>query len=360
VDIVVSETAAEEGHQDDDPSPPADLLAFAPNCQLSDHIPPAHLAKLMSDAINKHTSKGPNTRSVNASIALHNTAPIVYLISRSTHVDAYRDALIDSGSNGGLAGKEMCIIETYDNGHTVDIEGIDRHCMCQIPLGSAGAVVKTQLGPVIAVVHNYTLIGQGKTIHSVGQIEAYHHCVHDKSIKVGGLQSIHTFDGYILPLNICIGLLYLSMRPFTDEEWDSLPHIILTSECEWDPSSLDRELDNDEKWFDALSKEVECPLKGIFNLRGEYEKRTVLFHDSVAHIPVDKAYLINARGITQHNEPDYELLHPKFGWLSADIIWETFCNTTQYVQIPGRDILKKRYKSPFLLSMCFEIRQISQ
>jgi hypothetical protein len=102
------------------------------------------------------------------------------------------------------------------------------------------------------------------------------------SIKVGGLQLIHTFDGYILPLNICIGLLYLSMCPFTDEEWDSLPHIILMSEREWDPSSLDRELDNDEK-FDALMEEVEYPLKGIFNLRGEYERRTVLFHYSVAH-----------------------------------------------------------------------------
>jgi hypothetical protein len=45
-------------------------------------------------------------------------------------VDAYGEALIDSGSNGGLAGKEMRVIETYDSGCTVDIEGIDRHCMC--------------------------------------------------------------------------------------------------------------------------------------------------------------------------------------------------------------------------------------
>jgi hypothetical protein len=59
VDIVVSDTVAEEGGQDDDASPPADLLAFATNCQSSDHIPPAHLVKLMSDVINKHTSKVP-------------------------------------------------------------------------------------------------------------------------------------------------------------------------------------------------------------------------------------------------------------------------------------------------------------
>jgi hypothetical protein len=128
----------------------------------------------MSDAINKHTSKCSNKQSVNASIMHYNTAPAVYMISCSAHVDAYGEALINSGSNGGLAGKEMHIIETCDNGRTVDIEGIDQHHMCRIPLGSAGAVVKTQLGPAIAVVHNYALIGQGRTIHSVGQIEAYH------------------------------------------------------------------------------------------------------------------------------------------------------------------------------------------
>jgi hypothetical protein len=96
-----------------------------------------------------------------------------------------------------------------------------------------------------------------------------------------------------------------------------------------------------------LTEEVDYPLKGIFNLRGEYEKCTVLYHDSVPYVPVDKLYYVHARGVTQHNEPDYESLRPKFGWLSKDIIKETFNRTTQYVRLPGSEILKKRYKSPF-------------
>jgi hypothetical protein len=40
---------------------------------------------------------------------IYNTAPAVYTISHSAHVDAYGEALIDSVSNGGLAGKEMQI-----------------------------------------------------------------------------------------------------------------------------------------------------------------------------------------------------------------------------------------------------------
>jgi hypothetical protein len=34
-------------------------------------------------------------------------------MSRSAHASAYGAALIDGGSNGGLAGSKMCVIETY-------------------------------------------------------------------------------------------------------------------------------------------------------------------------------------------------------------------------------------------------------
>jgi hypothetical protein len=89
-----------------------------------------------------------------------------------------------------------------------------------------------------------------------------------------------------MPINIRMGLPYLSLH----HEWDTLPHIILTSEIDWDPTTLDRELDSDNKWFDALTDEVDYPLKGIFNLRREYEKWTILFHDSTEHVPVNRAY----------------------------------------------------------------------
>jgi hypothetical protein len=82
--------------------------------------------------------------------------------------------------------------------------------------------------------------------------------------------------------------------------WDLTSQLVHTPLTEWNTSMmitscLDRELDGDEIWFDTLSKEVEFSPKGIFNLQGEYEKRTVLFHDCAAHIPVDKAYSVNMR-----------------------------------------------------------------
>jgi hypothetical protein len=223
----------------------------------------------MSDAVNRHSKArtAPSHKNFVA-ISHNNYSAVIYSVSRSAHASTEGGALVDGGSNGGIARSEMCIIEKYDNGRTVDIEGINHHRMCRIPLGAAGAVVRTQHGPAIAIVHNYALIGTGKTIHSVGQMEAFNHRVYDKSTRVGGKQSIHTFDGYILPLNIRMGLPYLSMRPFTDDEWDTLPQFHLTSEAEWDPTTLERESDDDEEWYDALSEETGIPVEGNLQSAG--------------------------------------------------------------------------------------------
>lgn len=65
-------------------------------------------------------------------------------------------------------------------------------------------------------------------------------------------QRILTVDGYIIPINIVGGLPYISLRPYTDEEWDQLPHIILTSDLDWNPTALDHTIDDDNRWYDAM------------------------------------------------------------------------------------------------------------
>jgi hypothetical protein len=46
-------------------------------------------------------------------------------------------------------------------------------------------------------------------------------------------------------------LPYITMRPFTDKEFEQLPHIVLTSEDTWDPTSLDSIFSNDPNWYKA-------------------------------------------------------------------------------------------------------------
>jgi hypothetical protein len=90
-------------------------------------------------------------------------------------------------------------------------------------------------------------------IHSSGQLEWYKQELDDKSIKVGGKQHIKTLDGNVIPLDIKSGLPYFKMRPYTDKEWDSLPHVILARDCDWNPSVLDYSLIDNEQWYDAVS-----------------------------------------------------------------------------------------------------------
>ena len=47
----------------------------------------------------------------------------------------------------------------------------------------------------------------------------------------------------MIPLQICDGLAYFPMTPPTDIDLDIYPHIILTSDSDWDPTIMDNEID---------------------------------------------------------------------------------------------------------------------
>jgi len=132
------------------------------------------------------------------------------------------------------------------------VKGIDDHVIERRPIVTAGAMVKSNRGPVILIMNQYTHAGKGHTIHSSPQMEYYGVSVDEKSRKVGGLQRIATNDGFVFAVNIRQGLPYLDMQPFTDKEWDELPHVTIMHEADWDPKVLDNELSDEQDWFDSL------------------------------------------------------------------------------------------------------------
>jgi hypothetical protein len=85
-------------------------------------------------------------------------------------------------------------------------------------------------------------------------------------------------------------------------------------------------------------------------VQGEYEKRTILYHNSLVHVPVLKVHSIhvNAGRTVEHSDVEYKAMRPKFGWLPTDIIREIVKRMTQYVRLPGSEILKKRHNLLFL------------
>jgi hypothetical protein len=195
------------------------------------------------------------------------------------------------------------------------------------------------------------------------------------------LQRIQTLDGYIIPLSIKDGLARLSIHPYTDDEWDNLPHVILTSEIEWDPSVLDNDHREDEQWGEV--PEMESP----FDEFGDYKHCVIAQHlayfqrqdgnhlddiiaqcvfDAQCTEPLQEIVFYDAHEaeitmphegnhpeptpigpkVTSKREPDYHQLRPYFGWTDAETIKKTLENTTQYARLPTGTLLKKAYKSP--------------
>jgi hypothetical protein len=136
----------------------------------------------------------------------------------------------------------------FRTSRTVDIKGIDNHHVNDIGIRTVDGV-NTQKSPVISVMHQYALLGKGDSIHSPSQLEWYKNDVNDKSVHVpGGLQRLTTLDGYVIPLIIKNCLARLETWPHTDHEYETLPHVFLTSVVEWDPTVLDHEFTDESQW----------------------------------------------------------------------------------------------------------------
>jgi hypothetical protein len=93
-------------------------------------------------------------------------------------------ALIDRGANGGVTGSDTWLIDK--SLHSVQIQGIDDHMIKDVLIGTVGAVLNTQRGEVIAIMHQYAYTGKGGSIHSSSQLEWRGNDINDHSIKIDG------------------------------------------------------------------------------------------------------------------------------------------------------------------------------
>jgi hypothetical protein len=104
-------------------------------------------------------------------------------------------------------------------------------------------------------------------------MEFYRNQVDDRSMRNGGTQCISTFDGYVLPLDIINGLAHLKSRPFSEREWQDLPHVVMTSDVEWDPSVLDNNISTEPKWYASMKPKTKDVITNPFDDIGECTKR---------------------------------------------------------------------------------------
>jgi hypothetical protein len=166
---------------------------------------------------------------------------------------------------------------------TADIKGIDNHHVNGI--GTFGVVVNTQKGPVIAIMHQYALLGKGASIQSPSKLEWYKNDVNDKSIHVpGGCQRLTTLDGYVIPPIIKDGLARLDIWPHMDHEYKTFPHVCLTYKVEWDPTVLDHEFTDESQWGEDNPAIVDLISASAYNEFGQYRHRVEVNKHLYLHV----------------------------------------------------------------------------
>ena len=120
-----------------------------------------------------------------------------------------KGSLIDGGANGGFAGSDVRIESTSKS--VADITGLADKRVQDVPIGTALGRVMSTSGHVVLVMNQYALYGEGRTIHSIGQMESFGLDVDDRSKRTPNqskakdrrprTQCIKTPDGYVIPLH---------------------------------------------------------------------------------------------------------------------------------------------------------------
>ena len=157
-----------------------------------------------------------------------------------------------------------------------------------------------------------------------------------------------------MPISIRTALPCMPLRLCTDEEWETLLHVVLASDVNWDSTSLDCEGQvSNETWFDAQSLFPDGPADKDFDEFGNHRhvsNQELFCFDAKTCIEPDKDEIMQTfveHNIiaTKTNEPKHELMRPLFNWLLLDII--AFQLSTKCARTPVSAAMKQTCRSPF-------------
>mmetsp|Transcript_5060 Transcript_5060/g.7748 ORF Transcript_5060/g.7748 Transcript_5060/m.7748 type:complete len:190 (-) Transcript_5060:2526-3095(-) len=79
----------------------------------------------------------------------------------------------------------------------------------------------------------------------------------------------------------------MPLRPYTDKEFQELPHVILTSPDKWVPTCMDSDPTTEDEWFDTFENVSDFQRDSPFDEYGEYKRNTVLNYHHIAHADLD-------------------------------------------------------------------------
>ena len=268
-------------------------------------------------------------------------------------------SLLDRGANGSLMDKR-CARQISESSRIVDVIGVENLQVRGMKLGTWGTVINSNKGKILAIIHQTagSTKNTGNGIISVAQLEAFGCEVDDKSVRVGGSQSIKTPEGYVIPMQFKDGLSYVLMRPFTNEEWDTLPHVVLTSDKIWDPTCLDYK--HGPNWADTIENKKSgvgtgAPFDEFGNYiytdrpgADEFEEDFLELQHLNDPMPNTMRPIHIYRTQVKLRPEQYEELRPHFLFANKEVVEKTIGATTDFGRTPKMNgPMYYTHKSPF-------------
>lgn len=291
------------------------------------------------------------------------THNVLYSVKNYETSREQQGALIDSGANGGMFGDDVRILdETFDK---ADVTGISDTTLTDLKICTGAALIESTDGPLIAIMNQYASYGKGKTVHSVPQLASFGLDIDETSRRIGGKQRMVTPEGYIIPFSIRGGLAHMDMRPPTDKEMATYPHVLLTADMSWDPTILDNEYESTD--YDKNdADEAGVYFDNRINNFGEVmdaehhaayvetcltEVRRVQAMKMEAEIYGDMPALVSRKArpqkLVKPVAPDLNALRPHFAWMPVERIRKTLEQTTQFFRATINYPFRKHYKTRF-------------
>jgi hypothetical protein len=146
----------------------------------------------------------------------------------------------------------------------------------------------------------------------------------------------------------------MDMHPPSDHELGTLPHVVLTSDTDWNSTKVDNEIEFNAVWFDAIESQppgTQDYEDNKLNQLGYYNRTVKSLHqstfisnntldDCIDHANIHAAFSDHAKYDVSERAyiatpVDYHRLRPFFGWIPVDSIKRTFEHTTCYARYSG-------------------------
>jgi len=144
--------------------------------------------------------------------------------------------------------------------------------------------------------------------------------------------------------------VFLRLRPYTDEEWDTFPTVIMTEDMEWNPRHYDQGISNGQAWYDKQPDD--SGQSRLFDQSGDHRRRSAADCGEQGPLPFPSklngplSIVVNCHR-TKSKVKDHGPSRKSFLWQPTDIVRHTSEDTTRfYGAVSTGDVIKGAYKSP--------------